>query len=62
MPPRTYRRHELPAAGSPLTVEIRGRDGTRLLVRGVLDGVPESFSNVAQRILITDAVAEVLPA
>lgn len=46
--------------GAPITVEIRGRDGTHLLVEGTVDAIPWSAGNVAQRVVVRDAVAKVL--
>jgi hypothetical protein len=35
--------------GAPLTVEVVQRDGARVLVRGVLDSVPEAIYGGAAR-------------
>lgn len=39
---------------------IHGRDGSRLRVKGMLDSVPASAANVALKMVIVDAVAEVI--
>jgi hypothetical protein len=47
--------------GEQLTVDIHGTDGTKLRVRGRLDSAPDGRTgDIATRIVLTDAVAQVL--
>jgi hypothetical protein len=47
--------------GEPLTVDVLGADGTRLRVRDRLDSAPDQHTgDIATRIVVTDARAEVL--
>jgi hypothetical protein len=47
--------------GQPLTIDVHGRDGTHLQVRGILDTAPELHtSDIATRIVLVDAQARVL--
>lgn len=55
----TYRPYLL-QPNTPIVVEIRGRDGSHLLVEGVVDAIPWSAGNVAQKVVVRDAVAKVL--
>jgi hypothetical protein len=48
--------------GYPITIEVRCADGGVALVRGIVDRVPWLAGEVAQRVVIVDAVAKPLPA
>ena len=42
----------------PITVEIRLGDGSLLTINGMLDAVPWSAGQVAQKLLVVDAAVE----
>lgn len=48
------RRYEV-QTGAPITVEVHGEDGVRLVIAGVLDAVPLSAGNIAQKLVIRQA-------
>jgi hypothetical protein len=45
-----------------MTIEVHSADGGVALARGVVDRVPRSAGENAQRVAIVDAVAKPLPA
>jgi hypothetical protein len=50
------------APGWPITIEVHCADGGVALVRGTVDRVPWLAGEIAQRVVVVDAVAQPLPA
>jgi hypothetical protein len=50
------------APGCPIELEVHCADGSVAYVRGVVDRVPWLAGEIAQRVVIVDAVARPLPA
>jgi hypothetical protein len=50
------------APGWPIELEVHCADGSVALVRGIVDRMPWLAAEIAQRLVIVDAVARPLPA
>lgn len=57
MPDRYFRAYRI-LPDTPITIEVRCRDGSTAVVHGRVDSVPHLAGEVAQRVVVVDAVAE----